>query len=196
MVSVEALDDEAFASAFGEREQSLILSSPILMGASVVFGRQVLDGSMIDAVSPVWFELVRRLKGDPDYAFRMSPQQWEEMIAAAYKQAGYDEVILTPRSGDLGRDVIAIKRDFATVRVVNQMKRYAAGRVVTADEVRALYGVMRLDGASKAVLTTTAQFAPRLRDDRLLKAVIPSELELVDKDTLIPSLVQIAGRAA
>lgn len=170
----------------------MILANPMLFGASVIFGPRVQDGSLIQAVSPFWFELVRRLSADPAFAYQISPHAWEEMIAAAYKRAGYDEVILTPRSADLGRDVIAIKKDFATVRVVNQMKRYSENRIVTADEVRALYGVMGLDGANKAVLTTTARFAPRLREDRLLRAVMPVQLELVDREELIPSLVRIA----
>jgi len=38
----------------------------------------------------------------------MSSRHWEEMIAAAFHEAKFDEVILTPQSGDHGRDVIAI----------------------------------------------------------------------------------------
>jgi len=47
---------------------------------------------------------------------------WEEIIAGAYKKAGFDEVTLTPRSGDLGRDVIAIKKGLGSVRVIDQVK--------------------------------------------------------------------------
>jgi restriction system protein len=194
LVSIEALEDEQFLAVFGEREQSLVLAAPLMFGA-VLLGQHVPDGRIVETVSPAWFELVRRLKADPNFAYQISPEVWEEMIAAAYKRAGYDEVILTPRSGDLGRDVVAVKRGLGTVRIVNQMKRYAASRVVTADEVRSLYGVMHLDGANKAVLTTTARFAPRVQNDRLLRKVIPVELELIDRDSLFPSLERLASGA-
>jgi restriction system protein len=58
-------------------------------------------------------------------------------------EAGFDEVTLTPRSGDLGRDVIAVKRGLGTVRVIDQVKAYGPSHLVTADDVRALLGVLR-----------------------------------------------------
>jgi hypothetical protein len=38
------------------------------------------------------------------------------------KKAGFEEVILTPRSGDHGRDVIATKKALGTIRVIDQVK--------------------------------------------------------------------------
>jgi restriction system protein len=76
------------------------------------------------------------------------------MVAGAYDRVGFDKVILTPRSGDLRRDVIAIKYGLGTVRVIDQVKAYGPGHLVTADDVRALLGVLDADGASKGFLTT------------------------------------------
>jgi hypothetical protein len=52
-------------------------------------------------------------------AFQMTPRMWEEMVAGAYERAGFDDVILTPRSGNLGRHVIAIKHGLGTIRVID-----------------------------------------------------------------------------
>jgi hypothetical protein len=50
---------------------------------------------------------------------------------------------------------------------------------VTADEVRALFGVLTRDqNVSKGVVTTTATFAPRVCEE--WKAVMPYRLELKD----------------
>ena len=41
-------------------------------------------------------------------------------VAAAYQAAGFDEVTLTPRSADGGRDVIAVRRGRYSVRLLDQ----------------------------------------------------------------------------
>jgi hypothetical protein len=33
-------------------------------------------------------------------ASQLTPEAWEELIAGAFKKDGYDEAILTPRSGE------------------------------------------------------------------------------------------------
>jgi restriction system protein len=76
-----------------------------------------------------------RTSDRPQIAFQISPRKWEEIIAGAYKKAGFDEVILT-RSGDLGRDVIAVKKGIGTIRVVDQVKAYKPGHLVTVNDVR------------------------------------------------------------
>lgn len=116
----------------------------------------------------------------------------EEIIAGAYKTAGFDEVILTPRSGDLGRDVIAVKRGIGTVRIIDQVKAYKHGHLVTANDVRALLGVLEGDKASKGFLTTTSDFAPRLVNDILLRPFMPSRLELVNGKALLARLKELA----
>lgn len=64
--------------------------------------------------------------------------RWEEIIAGAYQKAGFDEVTLTSRSGDFGRDVIAVKHGLGTIRIIDQVKAYSPNRLVTADDVRSL----------------------------------------------------------
>ena len=73
----------------------------------------------------------------------------------------FDEVVLTPSSGDLGRDVIAIKKGFGSIRFIDQVKAFSPSHVVTANDVRALPGVLQADqNATKAIFTTTSTFAP------------------------------------
>ena len=116
------------------------------------------------------------------------------MIAGAYKAAGFDEVILTPHSGDYGRDVIAIKYGLGSVRVIDQVKAYKPGHLVTADDVRALIGVLHGDGASKGFLTTTSDFAPRLKDDPLIAPFIPARLELTNGNKLMARLQELSKK--
>ena len=128
-------------------------------------------------------------------AFEFTPEKWEEIVAGAYKQEGW-EVTLTPRSGDFGRDVIAIKKGIGSVRVIDQVKRYKPPHLVTADDVRALIGVLHGDGASKGFLTTTSNFAPGIKTDPLITPFMPARLELINGSDLIKRLDEIAKRSS
>ena len=173
-------------------EVTLVVNSapPFSFGAIVKVERIVPDGQIITLIDPIYTHLVYELERDPQLIYQIDPRKWEEIIAAAYDKAGFDKVILTPRSGDLGRDVIAIKHGFGSVKFIEQVKAYSPGHVVKADEVRALLGVLQAErDASKAIFTTTSTFAPRIEQDKFIKPYLPYRLELVDKDKLLKRLI-------
>jgi restriction system protein len=151
------------------------------------------EGQLVKAVAVPWFEIARMVQRDPEGIYEIGWRAWEEIIAGAYSRAGY-EVILTARSGDLGRDVIAIKRGAGSIRIFDQVKAYKRGHVVTAEEVRAMLGVITgAQNVSKGVITTTSTFAPLLQDDPFIKPYIPYRLELRPRDVLLPWLDQLSG---
>lgn len=182
------------SQTFTERNNALLDTPSLLMQAVIVPGDRTPEGQLVEAVTVPWFEIIELLNRDPSLVYQLSPRKWEEMIAGAYDRAGWDEVTLTPRSGDLGRDVIAVKRGIGTVRVIDQVKAYGPGHLVTADDVRALLGVLVADNASKGFLTTTSDFAPKLPDDILLKPFIPAKLELINGTALLARLKELAEK--
>ncbi len=90
--------------ALGARKATLRVSSVIIPE------RATAEGVLVESTSWVWDEIVRALGDDWSLAYQLTPEKWEEIVAGAFKKAQYDEVTLTPRSGDRGRDVIAIKK--------------------------------------------------------------------------------------
>jgi restriction system protein len=78
--------------------------------AVVIPGEKTHEGRLIQDVTIAWVELVRLMKQDPDLIFKIDARTWEEIVAGAYKRAGYEEVTLTPRSGDFGRGRAAAAR--------------------------------------------------------------------------------------
>jgi restriction system protein len=166
----------------------------LLLQTVIVPGARTNEGTLIEAVALPWFDIIAFLKTDPSIAFQLSWEKWEEIIAGAYKKAGFEEVTLTPRSGDHGRDVIAIKKGICSVRVIDQVKAYKPPHLVDANDVRALVGVLHGDGASKACLSTTSDFAPMIKTDPLIVPFIPTRLELVNGPTLFARLEELAGR--
>ena len=120
----------------------------------------------------------------------LSPRQLEELIAASYEEEGFDEVVLTPRSGDRGRDVIAVRHGFCTVRIIDQVKHYSPDHRVPANDVRALVGVLLSDErATKGFVTTTSSFAPGVATDPFIAKHVPFRLELVDGKHLLGRLL-------
>lgn len=135
------------------------------------------------------------MQRDPGAVFEIGWRKWEEIIAGAYRQAGFDEVILTPRSADRGCDVIATKYGVGSIRIFDDVKAYKPGHVVTAKEVRAMLGVINGAGnVSKGVITITSEFAPRLMDDPYIKRDIPNRLELKARDDLLQWLKDLADK--
>jgi restriction system protein len=156
----------------------------ILIPAGILnLGDKVTEGQLIAAVAVAWFDILAKLEENPQFLHQLGWREVEELIAGAYKREGWPEVILTPRSGDGGRDIIASRPGFGAIRIYDQVKAYSPGHVVTADEVRALFGVVARDpNVSKGIVTTTATFAPRVREE--WKAVMPYRLELKDGPAL------------
>jgi restriction system protein len=166
----------------------------LLLQTVIVAGERTNDGRLIEAVTLPWFEIIALLQKDVNIAYQLSWEKWEEIIAGAYEKAGFDEVILTPRSGDHGRDVIAIKKALGTIRVIDQVKAYKPGHLVTGEEVSALWGVMQGDKASKGFLTTTSDFAPKIKDNPFIAEFIPSRLELINGKRLFAKLDELVRR--
>ena len=163
--------------------------SSLLVQAIVELGNKTWEGDIIVAVLPVWEEIIKLIETDPEIIYQIDPIKWEEIIAASYEKHGFDEVILTPRSGDFGRDVVATKRGFWSVRIIESVKRYNPNHLVPADDVRALLGVLASDrNASKGVVSTTSDFAPMIKDDPFIKPHVPNRLELINGTQLIARL--------
>ncbi len=168
----------------------------LVLQAVVEFGDKNADGRTILALAPAWFEILSLLEKDPSLAFQIPHWKWEEIIAGSYERRGF-KVTLTPRSGDLGRDVVAEKSGWGCVRFIDQVKAYKPGRVVTADEVRSLLGVLQADhGTNKGVVTTTSGFAPKIEEDRFIKPFLPTRLELVNGAELHARLMELAKAPA
>jgi restriction system protein len=175
----------ALATATFTPPQNLMVAFQSL----ILPGDKVDDGVMIQAVNIPWIRIANELNKDPDFLLKIDPRKFEELIAASYKQAGFDEVILTPHSDDKGRDVIAVRHGYVTVRVIDQAKRNGPNNLVDANDVRALVGVLLSDhSATHGVVTTTSDFAPKIKEDPSIKLHLPNRLQLINGTDLVKRL--------
>jgi restriction system protein len=168
----------------------------ITLKALLKFGDATEEGALVQAVALPWFSILECIRRDPRAAYEIDPRAWEEIIAGAYRRAGFDEVILTPRSGDKGRDVVATKNGVGSIRIFDQVKAYKPGHVVTAEEVRAMLGVITGAGnVSKGVISTTSMFAPHVSEDEYIRPFLPYRLELKPRDVLLGWLDELCRAA-
>lgn len=166
----------------------------LLQAAIVTPLAHTREGALVQAVALPWIELVMALEHDPDIVHQLHWRKWEEIVAAAYEREGF-EVVLTPRSNDRGRDVIAVHREIGTIRIFDQVKAYAPGHLVTANDVRAMLGVLTADSnVSKGFVTTTSSFAPGILKDPGFTALMPYRLELRSRKELISWLAAVKNR--
>jgi CTP:molybdopterin cytidylyltransferase MocA len=155
------------------------------ISAIITADHKVAEGILIKSTSTLWAEIVRELSADWSKAYDVPPHKWEELVAGAYKQAGFDEVILTPRSGDHGRDVIATKWGVGCIKIIGSVKAYKINNLVSYDDVRALLGVLSGErDTSKGIITTTSDFPPNIMADPFIAPFLPYRLELMNGDKL------------
>ena len=167
---------------------------PFLLQALVTLGPHTSEGDIVVGVTIPWFEIIRQLRLDPLFLYQVPWRRLEELIAGAYEREGWKNVALTPRSADGGKDVIAESPHGLTIRILDQVKAYGPDQRVTANDVRALLGVLSVESnVSKGLVTTTADFAPGIASDPNLMRFVPNRLELRDGGKLRQWLLQVAG---
>jgi hypothetical protein len=85
---------------------------PVLVSQTVItpYGKTD-EGQLIRAVTIPLRAIIQRIMADPSRMYEIDPRKWEEIIVASYGASGlFDQVTLTPRSGDRGKDLIAVKK--------------------------------------------------------------------------------------
>lgn len=122
---------------------------------------------------------LRAVVQDPRHLRRLTPRKFEEFTAEILDTLGFEDVLLTPRSGDGGRDVIAARTvDGIPLTFYFECKKYAEDNKVQLESLRALLGVVAHHStkANIGVLVTTSTFTSGSR------RLILSESRLDGKD--------------
>lgn len=111
--------------------------------------------------------MLDRILRDPVSMRSLDSRDFERFIATLIDQLGFEDVVITPRSGDQGRDVIAtITVQGIPILFAFECKRYSEKNPVGPDIVRALLGTVmhRHTRANKGVLVTTSNLSPAARN--------------------------------
>jgi HJR/Mrr/RecB family endonuclease len=139
--------------------------------------RRVLDGNLYDlndnspaakknlitAARPVIISaneaMIAGLKKQPKDIFKLTPRQYEELVAELIHDMGY-EVTLTKATRDGGKDILAsIKTEVGDFLCLVEAKHYREDRKIGVSLVRTLYGTLCDYQANSAMLVTTSSYS-------------------------------------
>lgn len=113
---------------------------------------------IIEAATAVDAKILEKVARHPELMLQLTPRSFEEFVGELFEREGF-KVELTPPSRDGGRDILAVRSStLGDQLVLVECKRYSPERPVGVGFVRALYGVLEHEKASRAVLATTSHF--------------------------------------
>ncbi|MCK4792784.1 MAG: restriction endonuclease [Desulfobacteraceae bacterium] len=133
----------------------------------------------IEIVGHLPLNVIDRVLNDPRHIRHLSPRQFEEFIAEIVDTIGFKDVVLTTRSADGGKDIIASRViEGIPVSFYFECKKYAEGNAVQLETLRSLLGTIAHDSrrANIGVLVTTSHFTAGC------KRLIAGECRLDGKD--------------
>jgi hypothetical protein len=106
-----------------------------------------------------WQGVLRALNRDPEGVQKLSPREFEELVAHLLERQGYS-VSLTQETRDGGKDIlIATPTDLGDLLYVVECKRYAPDNPIGVSLVRELYGVVEHERATAGILVTSSYFS-------------------------------------
>ena len=114
----------------------------------------------------------------------LPPPGFERVCQRLLRESGFQQVVVTGRSGDGGIDghgVLEVN-PLVTFKVLFQCKRYRDGSAVTPSQVRDFRGAMQ-GRADKGLILTTATFTGEAKKEATRDGVPP--IELVDGEKLV-----------
>lgn len=113
---------------------------------------------------------------------QLAPQGFERLCQRLLREAGFEQVIVTGRSGDGGIDGQGLLQlnPFVSFKVLFQCKRYSGN--VGAGQVRDFRGAMQ-GRADKGIILTTGSFTTDAQKEALRDGVPP--IELVNGEKLL-----------
>ncbi|HVT40293.1 MAG TPA: restriction endonuclease [Gemmatimonadaceae bacterium] len=119
---------------------------------------------------------------------RLSPAGFERFAQRLLREAGFQDVSVTGRSGDGGIDGIGILQvnPLVSFKVLFQCKRYVSS--VTPSQVRDFRGAMQ-GRADKGIIVTTGTFTAEAKKEAIRDGVPP--IELMDGERLVDMLEQL-----
>lgn len=117
----------------------------------------------------------------------MNPTAFEGLVGLLLEAMNYQNVEVTPASGDGGIDVVAdIELGISSVREVVQAKRHR--RAIQRKDLDALRGSLYRFNAVRGTIITTSRFARGTEEAAFAEGVAP--ITLIDGDKLIDLLIE------
>lgn len=131
------------------------------------------------------------IASNPDNIYNLSPADFEDLVAEVFHRSGF-EVMVTPRTRDGGKDIIATyNMGGIPCMLIIECKRYAEDRKVGVGVIRQIHGTQQAEHYGKAVVVTSSSFS---RDAKKFANDIKDMVVLVDRHKLMDMLNRTMNR--
>jgi cold shock CspA family protein len=160
--------DASRNSAQDSPTESLEIESSGPDASSVSPQHRPTDSLEIESIQALTDEVIRFLSKKPTDIYQLHAKVFEELVAEIFKSEGFTtELMGSWNQADGGVDIIAVRRDIGgfPVRYAIQCKRYADHRLITADPIRGLAGVLDRFHAHAGVIATTSHFTKPAQEE-------------------------------
>jgi restriction system protein len=171
------LDGESTYALFKSVHKQFPRKAPSDDGGTVDAEGEQVDDLPIEDTTSYRAQLLTKLRSLPAAGF-------ERVCQRLLRESGFQQVVVTGRSGDGGIDghgVLEVN-PLVTFKLLFQCKRYKDGSTVTPSQVRDFRGAMQ-GRADKGLILTTSSFTAEARKEATRDGVPP--IELVDAEKLI-----------
>lgn len=153
------------------------------------------NSQLVRAAKPVIIsvgdDIIRRLKKEPKDVHKLTPRQYEELIADLLRDMGH-EVTLTQATRDGGKDIlVAMKTEIGEILCLVDAKKYREDRKIGVGMVRTLYGTLNDYEASSAMLVTTSAYS---KDARAMQEKHKYQLSLKDYTDVVSWIQKYGNR--
>jgi CheY-like chemotaxis protein len=141
-----------------------------------------LPSKRLITVTAAVASLIPQLAMRPQDLHRLTPSQFEEVVAELMHRTGCD-VLLSGKGADGGVDVYAARKErFGKFLFLVQCKRYATARKVEVDVVRSLHSVVATTrNATAGVVATTSTFSKQAEEHR---GLVAGKIQVADMPVL------------
>ena len=107
---------------------------------------------------------IEMVANDPESVYDLSPSEFEDLVAEVFRRKGF-EVVVTPRTRDGGKDIIATyNMSGIPCMIIIECKKYSKKNKVGVGIVRSLHGVQTKEHYGKAVVVTSSSFSKEAQD--------------------------------
>jgi hypothetical protein len=152
----------------------------LLQAVIAKHGGHLFERDLGLALVPAWRRLLVEQIRRPRFLNETCACLVHEMIARTYEQEGWT------CDGQSGGELQLSSRKFGVVRFVHHVKTCGPGGLVTVDDIQALLRALQaMPERWIGLASTSADFAPRIHHDRLLRPFLPTRLALRHRRDLL-----------
>lgn len=125
--------------------------------------KKIVNSDSKIIVMPINDQILKYLSENPQEIYRLSPREFEELMAEIYARHGYN-VELTKETRDGGKDIILRKPDIIGDSIYYvECKKHSETNLVGVGIIRNLHSTINVDKVNGGVIATTSYFTKDAR---------------------------------